>query len=263
MKNSAKVSFIIAFLIILFILVITCIGFAACIRSYTKSDIEYSDLQCEELTFVRLERIYGSKGSSWYKLYFNGYSEYFSISSYAMKYVNHDKMEALTENDTVSVYFKSDDKSYEICEISITDDVIFSLEDYVSATKSNLIIGIIFCPIMVLNCIFILLFFVRKYKISKRYKSDPLTYDTKGNLKIEYKADGNTVQIFNSPTVCSLVINGITVDQYFGMVATRFTLRGYATLNESKIPVEAKMGFLNMHLYYNGKIVAKEFMGLG
>ena len=47
------------------------------------------------------------------------------------------------------------------------------------------------------------------------------------------------------------------------MVATRFTLKGHATANESKIPVEAKMGFLNMHLYYNGTLVAKKFMGLG
>lgn len=263
MNKSAKVSFTLAFILVLFLLVLFTIGGIACVRAYSKSNIEYSDLYYEELTFDRLEHIHGSKGSSWYKIYFNEYSEFFSIASYEMRYVNHDKMETLKKGDIVCVYFQDDDGSYDICEISSMDDEILSLKNHIKATKRNLMIGIILCPIMVLDCIFIMFFFIRKYRISKRYKSDPQNYDTKGELKIEYKNGGNVIQIFNSPTVCSLVINGVTVDQYFGMVATRFTLRGYATLNESKIPVEAKMGFLNMHLYYNGKIVAKEFKGLG
>ena len=180
-----------------------------------------------------------------------------------MRYVNHDKMETLKKGDVVCVYFQDDDGSYDICEISSMDDEILSLENHIKATKRNLMIGIILCPIMVLDCIFIMFFFIRKYRISKRYKSDPLNYDTKGELKIEYKNGGNVIQIFNSPTVCSLVINGVTVDQYFGMVATRFTLKGYATLNETKIPVEAKMGHLYMSLYYNEEKVSKRFMGLG
>ena len=35
------------------------------------------------------------------------------------------------------------------------------------------------------------------------------------------------------------------------------------TANRGKITVEAKLGFANMRLYYNGHLVAKKFMGFG
>ena len=89
MNKSAKVSFTLAFILVLFLLVLFTIGGIACVRAYSKSNIEYSDLYYEELTFDRLEHIHGSKGSSWYKIYFNEYSEFFSIASYEMRYVNH------------------------------------------------------------------------------------------------------------------------------------------------------------------------------
>ena len=85
-----------------------------------------------------------------------------------------------------------------------------------------------------------------------------------GKIRIEYKENDNVVQIYNSPQACSLVINGKVVDQYLGLVATRFCLKGEIDFsNEPQITVEAKMGFLNMRLYYNGRLVAKKFMGLG
>lgn len=84
-----------------------------------------------------------------------------------------------------------------------------------------------------------------------------------GKLRMEHKEDGNVVQIFNSPNACSLVINDEVVDQYLGLVATRFCLKGEIDSFDEKIIVEAKMGFLNMRLYYKGHLVAKKFMGLG
>ncbi|GEM_PF-2655394 len=84
-----------------------------------------------------------------------------------------------------------------------------------------------------------------------------------GNVRIEYKEGGNLVQIFNSLNACSLVINGQVVDQYLGLVATRFCLKGEIDSFDGKIIVEAKMGFLNMRLFYNGVLVAKKFMGIG
>lgn len=84
-----------------------------------------------------------------------------------------------------------------------------------------------------------------------------------GKLRIEYKENGNVVQIFNSPKVCSLVINGKVADQYTGLVAERFCLKGEIDSDCGKITVEAKLGFVNMRLYYNGHLVAKKFMGFG
>lgn len=82
-------------------------------------------------------------------------------------------------------------------------------------------------------------------------------------LKIEYKQDGNVVQIYNSLNVCSLMINGVVVDMYKGVIASRFVLKGSIEKDGNVIPVEAKMGFVNMRLFYNGVLVAKKFMGLG
>ena len=84
-----------------------------------------------------------------------------------------------------------------------------------------------------------------------------------GKIRIEYKENDNIIQIYNSPQVCSLVINNKVVDQYLGLVATRFCLKGEINTNNELITVEAKMGFLNMRLYYNGRLVAKKFMALG
>ena len=84
-----------------------------------------------------------------------------------------------------------------------------------------------------------------------------------GRIRIEYKENNNIIQIYNSPQACSLVINNKVVDQYLGLVATRFCLKGEINTNNELITVEAKMGYFNMRLYYNGRLVAKKFMGLG
>ena len=84
-----------------------------------------------------------------------------------------------------------------------------------------------------------------------------------GKIRIEYKENDNIIQIYNSPQVCSLVINNKVVDQYLGLVAFPFCLKSEINTKNELITVEAKMGYLNMRLYYNGRLVAKKFMGLG
>lgn len=84
-----------------------------------------------------------------------------------------------------------------------------------------------------------------------------------GKLRIEYTQGDNIIQIYNSPEVCSLVINNEVVDAYKGLVATRFILKGEIKKEDRTIIVEAKMGFFNMQLYYDGVLVAKKFMGFG
>lgn len=84
-----------------------------------------------------------------------------------------------------------------------------------------------------------------------------------GRLRIEYGHDGDLIQIYNAVEVCSLVINGQVVDEFRGVVAPRFTLKGSIIKGDKQIQVEAKMGFFNMRLYYDGVLVAKKFMGFG
>ena len=114
----------------------------------------------------------------------------------------------------------------------------------------------IISPIFVLLCV--LLFVVFLKIMITLLESNEL-----GKLKIEYKTRGDVIRIYNATSVCSLMINGIVVDRYFGFVADKFTLRGNIKRDGKTIPVEARMGALYITLYYDGKAVAKKFMGLG
>jgi hypothetical protein len=84
-----------------------------------------------------------------------------------------------------------------------------------------------------------------------------------GYLRIEYKNNGNTIQLFNSNDLCSLLINGKIADQYKGLFALKFVLKGEVKENDKVIEVQARMGFLYMKLYYDNVLVVKKFMGLG
>ena len=68
-------------------------------------------------------------------------------------------------------------------------------------------------------------------------------------------------QVYNSPNICTLVINGKAVDCYVGLVSTSFCLTGKVKTFEKDVLVEAKMGYLYMKLYCDGNLVAKVFMG--
>lgn len=83
-----------------------------------------------------------------------------------------------------------------------------------------------------------------------------------GKVKIEYKNGSNVIQVCNTMDVCSLVINDKVVDAYVGLVMPRVVLKGKIQDGDKEIPVEAKMGFIFMRLYYNGAKVATKFMGI-
>ena len=120
------------------------------------------------------------------------------------------------------------------------------LSDFVKVNQNNQVIGMIICPIMVLCCVFLLVVFIKRTK----------------NIEIPYIDKGNTVQIYNSPELCSLVINGKIVDFYYGLVACNFTLRYKIEDEYGKVTlVEARMGSLYMKLFVDGKLVGKKFMG--
>lgn len=84
-----------------------------------------------------------------------------------------------------------------------------------------------------------------------------------GRLKMHYERDGNVVEVYNAPKVCSLVINGKIVDEYRGLVGWKFVLRGAIEQDGEFIPVLAEMKYVSMKLYYAHKCVGKKFMGLG
>ncbi len=220
----------------------------------------------EELTFRKYEKLDGYKTDKKYIVYFEEYEKPFEISTISDKKLDKTSLGNLTKGESIKVYYKdtsSKNKKYDyvICEFSHDSAVLLSLSDYVETNQNNQIAGMIVCPIMVIVGLFLVGFFVKKVDSYMKLCSNSM--EDLGKIKMEYVAQGNVIRIYNSANVCSLVINDKVVDQYWGAVALTFCLSGSIKIEGEKIPVEARMGYLNMRLYVDGNLVGKVFMGLG
>ncbi len=240
--------------------------FINCIRYYSEFDISYEDTIREEVTFEEYDIIEHSKGGNEYELYFYEHSEPFNVSGITQKKLDKRALRNLNSGDALVIYYVTDGDGYSVCEINCGTTSILKLSDYVKANQSNQLVGTIICPILILIALFLLWVAIRSHieeiKLLKRLEDG--SYKTVlGKLKIEYEKDSNLICLYNSPSICSLVINGKVVDRHFGFVASPFCLSGHARRGEKKIPVEAKMGHLFMRVYYDGKMIAKKFMAFG
>ena len=242
--------------------------FFNCIKLYNGYNFEYSDLIYKELTYVKYDKkSFGKSGYKW-EIYFEEYDNPFEINSITLKKINKDEVNKLSSGTVLKVYFcESDSKhyEYEVCDMKYGSINLLLLKDFIKVNQNNQVIGMIICPIMVACCIFLAVIFM----IVTKEKVYPVIIDSNndlkhlGKLKIEYQTSGHTIQIYNSVELCSLVINGKIVDFYYGLVANKFVLKGEIEVEERIITVEAKMGYLNMKLFVDGKLVGKKFIGLG
>ncbi len=232
--------------------------FVNCIVCYSVFDVEYEDLKYSELTFVRFEKIKRYKGGLIYEIYFEEYTQPFEISNITQGRLDKKALETVKEDEKIKVYYKeSSSKNYEyvICEMKSNSKVLLSLEDYREVNQNNQTIGMILCPILIVMGLFLVWTFSRVLR--------PAIKDGLGKIKIEYQAGENVIRVFKSPSRCSLVINDRLVHQYVGYWGDRFSLTGRLNVNGKNIRVEARMGYFNMRLYYDGQLVAKKFMGFG
>lgn len=267
MKN--KLAPILTIVILILLITLFSLGFVNCIKYYEEFDVEYEELLHDEFTFKKYEKINRGKSGQIYEIYFEEYSKPFEVSNITQIHLNKNGLNKLMAGEIVEVYYlqnHSGNYTYEILEMSTGSTILLSLDDYITVNQNNQIVGMIICPILGIIALFLFVIYIRhlisrndEYKKTRNFTSNSKL----GQVRIEYKINGNTIRIYNSYDTCSLIINGKIVDQYFGVVATRFTLKGHLFYEGEKIPVEARMGFLNMRLYYNGLVVAKKFMGLG
>jgi hypothetical protein len=241
-------------------MLVMCIGF------YSGFDIDYDDVQYEELTFNKHEVVSVGKGGSLHIIYFDEYAIPFEISNITNKKLDKQALGELEAGEIIKVYyFESSSKNYEyeICEMKSASKTLLSLSDYVAANQNNQVVGIVFNTVMiVISSLLVLLFacsLVSMYRLNKYGDYNKRL----GKVKIEYVVDKNVIQVFNSPDICSLVINGKVVDRYIGLVATQFHLKGKLKFKDKEVLVEAKMGHFNIRLYYDGEVVGKAFMAFG
>ena len=241
--------------------------FVNSIISYPEFDLEYNDLIYEELTVERYEKIRirtGKVGHGYrYIVYFEEYDKPFNISNIADRRLNTTHFECLTNGEKLKVYYKESSSTkydYELCEIIHGSTVLLSLDDYVKTNQDNQMAGMFVWPILaicgiVATCYMYYLAFAPE----KLYKSK----EQIGKKKIEYTVDGNTICVYSSIRVCHLVINDKVVDQRWGVFATNFLLQGKINIDGKKVAVEARKGYVNIRLYYDGNLVATKFVGLG
>jgi len=261
-----------SFLIITLLIFVICLFsnlFINCIKLYSAFDIDYNDLRYAELTFEKYELIKKYKSGDFYEIYFEEYDKPFEISSITKKEVDKNLLNNLKYKDKVKVYFidnSSQKYPYEICEMKSKNAILLELSNFKDANQENQVVGMIMCPIMILAVLCLMILYIRWVcnektllsQIKEKKESEIL-----GKVKIEYIKDENTIRIYNSLEMCSLVINGNVVDKYIGFVSAPFCLKGKIISNDKVVLVEAKMGHLFMKLYYDGKVVCKKFMGLG
>jgi len=232
--------------------------FVNCIMCYFEFDVEYEELKYAELTFSRFEKLNRYRGGSIYEIYFKEYAKPFEVSNITQGRLDKKALETVKEDDKIKIYYienSSKNYEYEICEMKTDSSVLLSLEDYREVNQNNQTIGMILCPIMIGLSLFLVWIFAHVLR--------PEIKDGLGKIRIEYQSGENIVRVYNSPSRCSLVINDRCVDQFLGYFGDRFSLIGRLNVNGKNIRVEARMGYFNMRLYYDGQLVAKKFMGLG
>ena len=262
---------------VILLILLACIGlftfaFFNSIRAYTEFDVDYSDLSYQELTFVRYQKIRIKRVSYRYVIHVKEYEKPLEISPTTNRGLDREKLEELNTNQTIRVYLcpsSMREYDYEICEFACGSDMVLSLSDYVTINQSNQRAGMILCPCMIAMCIFLGVVMIVVIKIIT-VEPDYITVMTVardekkvGKVRMQYVVDGNVIQVCKYIGMCSLVVNGKVVDRHTGIGEHKYLLFDKWTVDGKKYLVEAQMGYVNMRLYCNGKLVAKKFMGFG
>lgn len=256
-----KINFIISFTALLFLLGLFTFLFINCINLYSEYDIEKTDVKYEVLTFEKYEYVKQYKSNNYYEIYFTEYEKPFIIDGIVKNKVDKDRLDELKSGQACFVYFDETSNrkfDYEICELHFGNKSVLSFEDYVDENRNNQLLGICFTPILIILCGFLIVLAIRIF-----IGTNPKKKKERGRLKLKYKYKGHLIEIYNSTTVCSLVIDGKVVDEYLGVVGYEFTLFGEVDVMYEKVLIEAKMGYLFIRLYINEVEVKKAFMGLG
>jgi hypothetical protein len=252
-NKRIRITIIIIFLVCT---VIIAAFFFDCIRDYSEYRENNLNLTREKLTFEKYERRH-NRGGWYFDLYVKEYEKPFRIDTITSKGLDKAKLSSLAEGDLLHIAVSQNFD--EICEISCKDIMILSTSDYVRVNQNDEIIGMVFLPFIFLCVLFLAWVFIRAI--------EPITdNDGLGKVRIEYVVKGNTIRIYHSGHVCSLVINGHIFDQHHGVYGANYSLKGIIgkmRVGGKTIRVEAKMGFFHMYLYCNDELVAKKFMAFG
>lgn len=237
-----KILKIFFFIIFLLLLPISIFCFCASIQDNNLSNLDRNELHYEELTYESYTYISDSKLLDYCTIRVSEYERPFHSVLLTEKDVSN-----LVAGEKIGIYYTDDNL---IAELSSESDTLVSFDEFVKYYHSGHI-GSLCLAIIILGLAIIALLFLLLLK--------PNSF---GALIIKYKIAGNVIEIYNTYSICSLVINKKVVDRFFGKTKRMFTLRGELSIGDATIPIEARMGDIHMNLYCNGEKVATKFMGL-
>lgn len=274
MKN--KLGFYVLIAIMLLCAGLFVFMFINSINVYNSLNIGYDDLKYEELTFEEYKENGEIK-----EVYVKEYEYPFIIDSISSKSFDLKTLEKLDSNEIINAYYTNTttkNYQYEFCEVKVNDAYLLRFEDYLSDNKTNQIMGMVLSPVLI-SCsivfIIVLLIVLNKNKIylgDIKYENGHYVEQVKegyeefklGKVKIEYKEYSDTIQVYNSLNLCSLVINGKVYDQYIGAIAAKFTLQtNFENSFRQVINVKVTMDGAKLKLFINDKKVVEKFIALG
>ena len=87
----------------------------------------------------------------------------FEIDNITQKELNKKGLNKITKGDSLKVFYRESDSKkydYEICQLLDDNIVYLDFKDYISVNRTNQVIGMIVCPILVLFSVFLVSFFI-------------------------------------------------------------------------------------------------------
>ncbi len=152
-------------IVLLIIGILLCVGaigciflMSNCIKLIDYYQINYEELYYEEYTLIEYKEYHQPKSGSCFELYVKETNEVFYISSITQKKINYDLFAELKEGSKLKVYYRdSNSKKYtfDICDLSLGNNTILSLNDYIITNTNNQKIGICCCILGIIDLLFL------------------------------------------------------------------------------------------------------------
>ena len=134
MINKNKVYFVTILFLFISITVLFVFSYflVNCIKLYSRFDLDYDDLICEELKFERIEEKEYKSGSSFF-IYFKEYEQAFEISNITSIKLDKLSVSKIKQGEKIKVYYCKDfsyKDEFLICEMQYNETTLLGIEDF-------------------------------------------------------------------------------------------------------------------------------------
>lgn len=152
----------IVLLIIGIILILCAIGCAFlmvnCIKKINYYNVPKEELYYKECKILRYEEKHATKSGCYFEIIVEELDGILHISSISSKKINYEEFIKLESGDIIKIYYRESNNKrydYDICEISVDNNVLLQLEEYMTVNKNNQKIGVGCCIFGIIDLLFL------------------------------------------------------------------------------------------------------------